>query len=416
MNRYQILLKLLILPIIIYTLWIAIKNKDLRYFTQRLGFNLSKVQIKQGNLIWIHAASVGEFNAAIPLIEKFNMRNTVLLTTNTPSSAARAQSIFSDSIQHYYLPIDWKMTTNKFLSKTNPKHLFIIETELWPNLFLSCKSQNIPITIINGRLSEKTVHAAKWLTKRYAECLQSVNFVFTRSDEDSKRFIALGAKKAIVKTIGNIKYYHNNKISSVKAFKTTLPYVLAASTRDDEEMLLVKAWIQSQQTSNTKHLLVIVPRHPKRLTTIMTQLSAFNLDAAIRSKNEKITNETEIYIADTFGELVSFIAGAEFVLMGGSFVNKGGQNILEVAQAHKTVVFGPYMSNFKDEAELFIKQRAGIQVESIETLPDTIQLLLDKPEVNVEFQENAKQLIQQQENILELYLTEISQSYSELNI
>ena len=416
MNRYQILLKLLSLPIIVYTLWIAMKNKDLRYFTQRLGFNLAKAQKNRGNLIWIHAASVGEFNAAIPLIQKLNTRNTVLLTTNTPSSAVRAQSVFADSIQHYYLPIDWQMAMNNFLSKTNPQHLFIIETELWPNLFLGCESRNIPITIINGRLSEKTVHAAKWITKRYAECLQSVDFIYTRSDEDSRRFISLGAKEAIVKTIGNIKYYRDKNINKVNAFKTTQPYVLAASTRDEEEVLLVKAWIEYQQSINTKHLLVIVPRHPKRLTTIMTQLAAYNLDIAIRSKNGQITNETDIYIADTFGELASFISGAEFVIMGGSFINKGGQNILEVAQAHKTVVFGPYMSNFQDEAELFIKQRAGIQVISIEKLPDTIQLLLEKPEVNEEFQENAKQLIQQQENILELYLTEISQNYPELNI
>jgi len=416
MNRYQILLKLLSLPVIIYTLWIAIKNKDLRYFTQRLGFNLSKAIKDRGNLIWIHAASVGEFNAAIPLIQKLNTHNTVLLTTNTPSSAARAQSIFSDSIQHYYLPIDWQMAMNKFLSKTNPQHLFIIETELWPNLFLSCKSRNIPITIINGRLSEKTVHAAKWITKRYAECLQIVNSVLTRSDEDSRRFISLGAKESIVKTIGNIKYYRNNNINNVKAFKATQPYVLAASTRDDEEVLLVKAWLQSQQAINKKHILVIVPRHPKRLTAIMTQLAAFNLDIAIRSKNEKITNATDIYIADTFGELTSFISGAEFVIMGGSFINKGGQNILEVAQAHKTVVFGPYMSNFQDEAELFVTQQAGIQAKSIENLPDTIELLLNKPEVNKKFQKNATQLIQQQDNILELYLTEIKQSYPELNI
>ncbi len=416
MNRYRLLIGLLSLPITFYTLWLAIRNKDFRYFTQRLGLDSFDFKADNSNVLWVHAASVGEVNAAIPLINKFKENNSIVLTTNTPSSAIRAKNIFAESITHFYCPVDWRWAVNKFIKKTQPKYLFIIETELWPSLFFVCKKYNIPISILNGRISEKTLHAANWIKKRYAECLQITNIILTRSTEDSQRFIMLGADSSIVKTIGNIKYYPNFSSNKVNAFSSIKPYVLAASTRDNEERLIISAWLESQKEIKHKHLLIIVPRHPHRLTTIIEQLVPFNLNIAIRSRNEDIEDETDIYIADTFGELMSFIKGAKFVFMGGSFVNKGGQNILEVAHAQKTVVFGADMSNFKDEAKLFVKQQAGIQVENINELPETIIRLLTQPEKIEHYQKRANKLMRQQKNVLDDYIKEIQKLYPQLKI
>lgn len=405
MNYYRILINLLSLPVIFYILWVSIRNNDLRFLLQRLGFKYAHAQSYS---IWVHAASVGEVNAATPLIQKLSTQKSIILTTNTPSSARQAAKILNENITHVYCPVDWKWAIHKFIKQFQPCDLYIIETELWPNLFSACHSHNIPITIINGRLSERTLKASNWLKKEYRKCLSITQAVLTRSEEDTQRFIALGASASIVKTIGNIKFYQQENIKNIAAFKSSKPYVLAASTRDEEEALIVTAWQAAiSKTEDDCKLLVIVPRHPHRLTTIVSQLKPFNLNIAIRSKNEDISDDTDIYIADTFGELTSFIKGAEFVIMGGSFVNKGGQNILEVAHAGKMVVFGPYMDNFKDEAQLFVKKKAGIQLKSVNALSVKIHSLLIQPKIIEELQQNAEQLIEQQQTILPNYISEL---------
>lgn len=404
MRRYRILLFILSIPIILYILWISIRNKDFRFLLQRLGFQYKKSELSP---YWFHAASVGELNAVLPLIQKINEKHRIILTTNTPSSAKQAKNILPNNIEHIYCPIDWQWAISNYINNIQPRALYIVETELWPNLFSICKSKNIPITIINGRLSERTIHSADWVKRIYSECLKLAQAILTRSNLDSQRFIELGAPSSIVKTIGNIKYHPQNKFKETTAFKTLKPYVIAASTRDEEEKLIVAAWKEST-TNLGNYLLIIVPRHPQRLSTIISQLRPFNLNIAIRSKKESITDSTHVYIADTFGELVSFLKGSEFVIMGGSLVDKGGQNILEVAHAEKTVIFGPSMFNFRDEAKLFIENGAGIQVNNIDSLPETIHLLLMHPEKLKSYQDNAIRLMHQHRNILDKYIAQMN--------
>ncbi len=411
MNVYRILLGFLSTPIVFYIAWEAFRNKDRKFFLQRLAIRFSATKEIKKNSIWIHAASVGEVNAATPLIHKLAKNNNIILTTNTPSSAIRVANTLSEQVNHFYCPIDWQWAVKKFISEFQPCCLLIIETELWPNLFTAAETLNLPITIINGRISTRTLHASTWMKKRYRDCLGIANYVLARNEEDSQRFITLGTKPPKVKTIGNIKFYQQPQLKNTVAFQTLKPYVLAASTRNGEEALIVSAW---QKYKHGNHLLIIVPRHPKRITDITSQLKPYNLKLSIRSKNEAITAETDIYIADTFGELLAFIKGATFVIMGGSFVNKGGQNILEVAHANKTVVFGPFMDNFKEEAQLFVEQRAGIQLDDIQLLPETMNKLLNQPEVNQQYQNKAKQLMVRQQTILDTYLLELYQLYPDI--
>ncbi len=412
MNTYRILLGVLSIPISFYIAWDAFRNKDYRFLLQRLAIHFTAAKELKKKSIWIHAASVGEVNAATPLIHKLAAHSKIILTTNTPSSAVRVANTLSEHVVHCYCPIDWQWAIRKFISTFQPRCLLIVETELWPNLFTVADAQHLPVTIINGRISARTLHASAWMKKRYRDCLQACHYVLTRSKQDSQRFIALGANASKVKTVGNIKFYPQHNINSITAFKAPRPYVLAASTRDDEEALVVAAWVKSK---HTEQLLVIVPRHPKRIEEIISQLKPYNLKLAIRSRNDTITLETDIYIADTFGELLNFIKGATFVIMGGSFVNKGGQNILEVAHAGKTVVFGPFMDNFKEEAQLFIEQQAGIQINNIQLLPETINKLLNQPEANQQYQNNAIQLMTQQQSVLDTYLLELKKLYPDIN-
>lgn len=413
MNRYKLLIALLSFPVVLHAAWKAIQNKELRYFKQRLGLGYVPLKRNNASPIWIHAASVGEVSAAVHLINSLYENNAIILTTNTPSSAAHADKILSDKVTHYYCPVDWQWAIQQFIRKLQPQYLFVIETELWPNLFSVCNKKDIPIAIINGRISTRTLNAASWIKKRYRECLRATKTILTRSQEDSERFISLGAEPSIVKEIGNIKFYQTENTTDIAIFKTIRPYVLLASSRDDEETLIVEAWtkVKNNKLNDVSSLFIIVPRHPQRINIILSQLKRFDLNIAIRSNGDTITSETNVYIADTFGELISFIKGSQFVIMGGSFVNKGGQNILEVAQAGKTVVFGPFMNNFKEEAKLFVDSKAGVQLENSNELTDSIDSLLEQPATLQEMQENAIQLMQEQQTILEKYVSELKKHY-----
>lgn len=399
MWRYKLLLFILFIPLTIYTLWQSLRELDVRYFLQRLSVYYKGISEKNG--IWIHAASVGEVNAVIPLIKKLREENpgvSITITSNTITSGSVIQKQLPASIQHFYFPLDYRYAAKHIINKINPKAIFIVETEFWPNLYIELHKKNIPLTIINGRISEKTLHAKKWLKNIYAQILPLVTQVYARSETDQSRFLQLGLPSEKSKVLGNIKF-SALAVQDIEPINLNRPYVLAASTREDEEQIILDAWLQSEHNST---LLVIVPRHPHRLSDILAQLKSFNLDIAVRSKSNPVTAKTNIYIADTIGELKQFISGSEFVLMGGSFVEKGGHNILEVAQLGKAVIFGPDMRSFEDEAELFVQYNAGIQC-NINQLSDIFTQLVQDEKYRISIEENTKSLISTNTNILNEY-------------
>ena len=405
MWRYKLLLFILFVPLALYTLWQSVRAFEFRYFLQRLAIFFG-TKPKAGG-IWIHAASVGEVNAVIPLILKINAEQPdtpITLTSNTTTSAAIALKQFPLDVQHIYFPLDYLWAMKRITKLINPKAIFIVETEFWPNLYRCANKKDIPLIIINGRISEKTLHAKDWLKKIYAITLPLVTKVYARSETDKDRFIQLGANTADIEVLGNIKFsaLTSDKIEPIKLDRS---YVLAASTRDDEEQLIVDAWLKAEHDN---HLLVIVPRHIQRLNDIVKQLQKFNLNIAIRSKNDSLTPKTDIYIADTMGELKQFMAGSEFVLMGGSFVQKGGHNILEVAQLGKAVVFGPDMRSFEDEAKIFIEYNAGIQCD-LDQLPVYFNRLIQDNSHKLNIEKNAVSLINSYQNILGAYFKAIQQ-------
>ena len=203
--------------------------------------------------------------------------------------------------------------------------------------------------------------------------------------------------------IVNFKFATTGK-SKIESFTTNRPYVLAASTRDGEEKLIAECW---KQLAPEEYLLIIVPRHPKRLPHILRDLKPLDLTLAIRSRNDTITDQSQIYLADTFGELDQFISGSQFVIMGGSFKPFGGQNILEVGRAGKGVIFGPHMDNFSNEAALFLQHDAGLQVETNADLSAAIARLLTEPERANALGEHGLALMAEYGDIAERYLTEL---------
>ena len=407
MWRYQLLLVILSPILVIYTCWTGLKYKNFTFIKQRLGFGYPEFS---SSPLWLHAASVGEIMAAKPLLEKLlntGVAEQILLTTTTPTGGAVAKKLSTVTISYCYLPIDWPRMIQGFLKTVKPKSVIIMETELWPNLFSFCDTNDIPVLIVNGRLSNRTLQASKWIRNLYKSTLQHATRILTRSDVDTKNYISLGAMTEKVKTIGNIKFaaQTTKSLSFANHPCNNRPYVLFASTHDDEEYMAAKIWENSQFQD---YLLVIVPRHPARLNAIMKNMNSLAVSVAIRSKNEPVTSETDIYIADTIGELQLFMYFADLVFMGGSMVPIGGHNILEPALLGKPIVFGPYMDNFDDEKTLFLEADAAIQVQSEEDLAKSLSRILpDKPRLE-KLGYNARLIIERHSGIADNYINEIS--------
>ena len=394
MIRYRLLIALLSPLIVIHSLWKALQCRQLRYLKQRMGFGFSGIP---DDCLWFHCASVGETLTALPLIRELHLNHTskrFLITTLTPTSAAIVDKQLNaqqqaDWLYHAYLPADFSIAVKMFLNRIKPGYLFIIETELWPNLLNACKRRNVVVNIINGRLSPRTTETRDWMRLVYAHTLQTVQHIYARSRADADRFIQLGATAQQVSTAGNLKFAPPDATHTHKQNQTQREYVVVASTHEDEEVQIARAWSALKRDE----LLVIAPRHPERGEGLTRQLKAFFCHIALRSRNDNISEKTGLYLLDTVGELVSWYADAKLVVMGGSFVEKGGHNILEPAHFSKAIVFGPYMENFSAEAELLLSDEAAVQVAGIDELKRTLTLLLDGEVTRTRLQTQTKKSV-----------------------
>ena len=266
------------------------------------------------------------------------------------------------------------LSVTLFVSTLRPTALCVLETELWPNLFSVCHSRKVPIVIINGRLSPKTTGTYKWVRKVLGQLLQLTEHIYARSQADHDAFIKLGANKTRVAVVGNLKY-SPPAVETVAPPPTEREYLVAASTHFDEEIHILRCWMQLDR----QELLVIAPRHPERSDEILKQLRNVTKSIAVRSRGESIDDTTRVYLLDTVGELNSWFSRAKLVIMGGSFIPRGGHNLLEPAHFGKAVIFGPSMENFREEAQLMLNMHAAIQVASFEKLCEQLQHFLVNP-------------------------------------
>jgi 3-deoxy-D-manno-octulosonic-acid transferase len=397
--RYRLLLGLLTPLLLGYTLWQALRERSWRYLRERCGLYRTTTAPSP---VWLHAASVGELNAALPLITALRASQPqlpLLLTTATASSAALAARRLPADVPHVFLPLDFSGAVRRFFDHYRPRCALIMETELWPNLFAACAARTIPLVIVNGRLSLRTRNAPRWLCRQYRCALSRVDAVLARSEADRAGFIALGAPAARVQVVGNIKFSADVQAASA-SISLPRPYVLAASTRDGEEALLLQAW---QQAEHGDRLLVIVPRHPRRVQEILRDLALPPPHIAVRSRGQDVTAQTHVYLADTFGELTGFMAGAELVFMGGSLVPRGGQNVLEAAHLGKALVFGPHMDNFADESRLLLEHGGAVQVEDVRALSTVFTALLAQSEHRAALGTAAQQLVERRRDMATRY-------------
>ena len=401
------LLLYLIFPIVIGRLfWKSRLNPAYRKRVfERLGF--VKITTKQP-IIWLHAVSVGETNAAQPLIESLISsypEHRVLVTTTTPTGSERVKSLFSDRVEHVYFPYDLPEIIFRFLGRIKPEILVIVETEIWPNLFASCGKRGIPIVLVNARLSESSTNAYLKIKGLIKETLSHVDKLAVRSEADALSFKKLGATGEQITIAGNIKFDFKLDQPQINAglewrqqWGNSRPVLVAASTHEGEDEILLTAY-EKLLLSYSDLLLVLVPRHPERFDRVYERCQRFATDktslevlrhSRVKSYKNKSVN---IIIGDSMGEMQSWFASADVVLIGGSLVKVGGHNPLEAIAQGKPVASGQYMFNFRDivpellKAELLSICETEDQLEKI--LSDLLQA--NKEELSVK----ASRIMQQ---------------------
>jgi 3-deoxy-D-manno-octulosonic-acid transferase len=306
----------------------------------------------RGPLVWIHGASVGEVLAAAALIERVRALNIrILLTSGTVTSASIVAKRFPADIIHQYVPFDSPRYVARFLDHWRPSLALFIESDLWPNLILSSAARHLPMVLINGRMSHRSFPRWRRIAGTISALLGRFDVCLAQSQVDADRFAALGGRNVV--TTGNLKLdvpappADPARLERLMGVTRGRPIVVAASTHPGEEELFLEAHRRLAAIFPSL-LSVIVPRHPDRGQTIARATAASGLHVALRSREQLPIATTDIYVADTMGELGLFYRLAPIVFMGGSLIPHGGQNPIEAIKLGASIVHGPHVFNFAD--------------------------------------------------------------------
>jgi len=337
-----------------------------------------------GPLVWIHGASVGEVLAGAALIERLRALNIrILLTSGTVTSATIVAKRFPADIIHQYVPYDSPRYVARFLDHWRPSLALFIESDLWPNLILSSAARRLPMVLINGRMSQRSFPRWRRVVGTISALLDKFDICLAQSSTDAERFSALGCPNVV--TTGNLKLdvpappADPVKLERLMALTRGRAIVVAASTHSGEEELLIEAH-RALAGFFPSLLTVIVPRHPDRGASIAQTIAAAGLKAGLRSREELPTTATDIYVADTMGELGLFYRLAPIVFMGGSLVERGGQNPIEAVKLGAAVVHGPHVFNFTDVYEALDGSGGARNANDVDALIKQLGQLLADPE------------------------------------
>jgi len=336
-----------------------------------------------GPLVWIHGASVGEVLAAEALIERLRaLKFGVLITSGTVTSAAIVAKRFPADIIHQYVPYDSPRYVARFLDHWRPSLALFIESDLWPNLILSSAARRLPMVLINGRMSHRSFPRWRRVAGTIAALLGRFDVCLAQSHVDAERFAALGSCNVI--TTGNLKLdvpappADSARLERLMAVTRGRPIIVAASTHPGEEEILLEAH-RTLARFFPSLLSVIVPRHPGRGEAVARTIAASGLHVALRSREESPTASTDVYVADTMGELGLFYRLAPIVFMGGSLVPHGGQNPIEAAKLGASIVHGPHVFNFTDVYEALDSAGGARRADTLEALVKQLGQLLADP-------------------------------------
>jgi len=383
-------------------------REDKTRFPERLG-HASRPR-PPGPLVWCHAASVGEAASVLALIDKLRFLYPhihILVTTGTVTSARMLEGRLPIGAFHQYMPVDRARYVASFLDHWKPDFVILIESELWPNMLNALRARMIPAALVNGRMSDRSFR--RWYRfKGWAkELLGAFVICLTQTEDDRGRFVALGARPA--RCYDNIKYAANplpvdeTELARLRSAVGERPVWLLASSHRGEEEIACAAHKKLREM-RPGLLTIIVPRHAVRGNEVAEIITESGLTCARRSKRENIEPGTDIYLADTMGELGLFYRLCRVALIGGSFTGGGGHNPVEAAQLDCAIFFGPHMHNFSAMAREFVRGRAAVQLRHASEIPETVHRLFGVPEERRNYAATALRLAAEKRHVLDQVL------------
>jgi 3-deoxy-D-manno-octulosonic-acid transferase len=381
---YTLLHYLMVPALLVRLVWRGFRNPGYwRRWRERFGSGVAIPSHQQ--VIWVHAVSVGEVQAALPIVNAMRQRTpeaVVVVTTTTPTGSSRVTQSLGADVLHCYLPYDLPGAVKRFLDRLHPSLAVIMETELWPNLLRACGERSIPVLLANVRLSEKSAAGYRKFSKPVAEMLSDVSAVAAQSDTDARRLIALGADPGRVTVTGSVKFDVNipaslreEAASLRRRFGSGRSVWIAASTHEGEERIVLKAFREVLRRIPGV-LLILVPRHPERFGTVEALVKRSGLRYALRSRSPDSCQDVDVYIGDSMGELQMFYAAADVAFVGGSLVPVGGHNMLEPGALGIPVIIGPHVFNFADISTRLVELGIARKVADDRELAEAVSVYL----------------------------------------
>lgn len=365
--------------------------------------------INQPGLIWIHAVSVGETLAALPLIRQLQQRHPgrrLLVTTMTPTGSERVKASLGDSVSHVYLPYDLPHMVARFLRRVRPSLLIVMETEVWPNIVSQCYQQQIPVVLANARLSEGSARGYRKVGFLARPVFRRLRWIAAQSEADAARFLSLGVSPENLSVTGSIKYdvaVGAEAREAARTLRQTLgqrPVWIAASTHEGEEEPVLAAH-KALREQHEDALLILVPRHPERFDPVARRVKAAGLTLARRSRGEP-AERCSVYLGDSMGELLMLFGAADVAFVGGSLIRRGGHNPLEPAAWALPVIVGPHVFNFASVCEGLSEQGGLATVsENGDALQRQLIKLMNDPQQRVHMGQAARQVIAANRGALE---------------
>ena len=407
---YNVLTYLLLLPFACYWLIRGMANRNyLDRLGQRFGFGFPTLR----PCIWVHAVSVGEVQAAVPLIRALQQRfpdQRFLVTTVTPTGAARVRAIFEDTVEHCFIPFEFPHAVRNFYERVQPRVAMIMETEIWPNLYRGCGIRDIPLVLVSARISPRSVPGYRRMLPLIRETLSHGIVIAAQSQADADRFLELGASSVRTWVTGNIKFDvdPDPEISEQgRSLRRDLfgrrPVWIAASTHEGEESQILEVH-RRLLDKMPDLLLVLVPRHPERFGAVidLARKQAFNLVS--RSDARPCESATDVFVVDTMGEVPLFYAASDVAFVAGSLVPIGGHNLLEPAAQGVPIVTGPHVFNAQDIFEQFVAKNACRMVADKNELADVVECLLEQPHEAQLLADNAREVLESNRGALQRLL------------
>lgn len=360
--------------------------------------------------IWVHAVSMGEVNAAAPLVEAL-MRtypsSPFVVTTVTPTGSERVRKLFGDRVFHVYLPYDLPTSVRRFFDRVDPCLAVVLETEIWPNLFIACRERGIPIVVANARLSERSLRGygpVRALARRAIRC---ASYVAAQSPVDAERLRTLGAAVTRLSVVGNLKFDMAVPASLAgigarlrETWGAGRPVWIAASTHEGEEMPVLKAHTAVLQRFPDA-LLVIVPRHPERFRPVAAACRSLGFATRTRSEDETADERSQCFVVDTIGELLHYYSAADIAFVGGSLEPIGGHNLLEAAALGLPVLVGPHTFNTEEVTDSLLGANAALRIADADALGATVIRLLAHDRERAAMGEAAREVLVRERGAVE---------------